>query len=400
MTDKQFSFGDTSIAFEGKPANELRKMNLLFTLMGVPELTKIGIFLIKTSLKLNFPVKKIIKATLFRQFCGGETLEECQTVVNELYGYGIKSIPDYSAEGQQQEKNFADTTAMVRAAILMGGTEPAIDFSVFKITGLGKFELLEKLQKGAVLTEPEEMAFERIKYRVHHLCETAFQNKVRILIDAEESWIQQTIDTLALDNMRRFNKEKPWVYNTYQMYKTDSMEKLQKLVAQAREEGFVPAVKLVRGAYMEKERIRAQEQGYTSPIQPDKAATDWAFDEALAFCLDNQVALCVGTHNEESCSLTMALMKEKNMLPKNPLVCFAQLYGMSDHISYNLAKAGYHVAKYLPFGPVEAVMPYLFRRAEENKAVTGEMGRELGLIRQELKRRKTLRKNKTTEPAR
>jgi proline dehydrogenase len=389
MTDKQFSFGDTSTAFADNSANELRKMNFLFTLMGVPELTKIGTFFIKTSLKLNFPIKKIIKSTLFKQFCGGETLEECQISINQLDKSRITSIPDYSVEGEAEEKNYAYTTEMIRQTIALAAKQKAISFAVFKVTGLGSSALLEKVQKAEEpLTEKEAMAFERIQYRIHSLCESAYLSNVRILADAEESWIQAAIDEMILQMMQKFNKEKPTVYNTYQMYKTNSFLNLQSLMEHSLQTGFKPAVKLVRGAYMEKERKRAFEQNYSSPIQLTKEATDNAYNEALLYCIENKITLCAGSHNEESNLLLTHLMKQHNIPVHSETIYFAQLYGMSDHISFNLAKAGYNVAKYLPFGPIKSVMPYLFRRAEENKSVTGQMSRELKLIRSEIKRRK------------
>lgn len=391
MTDKQFSFGDTSTAFADKSANELRKMNFLFTLMGVPELTKIGTFFIKTLLKLNFPIKKIIKATLFKQFCGGETLEECQNSINQLHKSGITSIPDYSAEGEADEKSYAYTTERIRQTIALAAKQKAVSFAVFKVSGLGSSALLEKIQKTEEsLTEKEAMAFERIQYRIHSLCESAYLSNVKILADAEESWIQKTIDELILQMMQKFNKEKPIVYNTYQMYKTTSFGNLKTLTELSLQTGFKPAVKLVRGAYMEKERTRALEQKYVSPIQLTKEATNKAYDEALRYCIENKIALCAGSHNEESNLLLTELMKNYAIPAYSETIYFAQLYGMSDHISFNLAKAGYNVAKYLPFGPVKSVMPYLFRRAEENKSVTGQMSRELKLIRAEIKRRKNV----------
>jgi len=388
MTDKQLSFGDTSIAFADKSTNELRKMNFLFTLMGVPELTKIGIFLIKTLLRFNFPVKKIIKKTLFQQFCGGETLEECALVMQKLDLNGIKSIPDYSVEGEWEEKSYAANTEMILRTIELGAKNNRVGFAVFKITGLGAAALLEKIQRKEMLEERESMAYERVKHRVHSLCEKAFEANLKILIDAEESWIQDVIDELALEMMQKFNKKKAIVYNTYQMYKLASFVHLQQLAKHATEENFIPAAKLVRGAYMEQERKRAAELNYPSPIQPDKASTDAAFNEALIFCMENKIALCAGSHNEQSNLLLTQLMKKYSIPASAESVYFAQLYGMSDHISYNLAKAGYRVAKYLPFGPAEKVMPYLFRRAEENKSVTGQTARELMLIRSELKRRR------------
>ncbi len=390
MTDNQFLFRDTSTAFASKSSNELRKMNFLFTLMGVPELTKLGIFFIKTLLKLNFPIKKIVKVTIFKQFCGGETLDECLIIIDKLDKRGIKSIPDYSIEGESEEKNYAENTEIIRRTIVLGGKQKAIGFAVFKITSLGSAALLEKIQKAEPLDERSSMAFERIKHQIHSLCETAFLSDVKILIDAEESWIQAIIDDLVLQMMRKFNKKKTIVYTTYQLYKVVSLSNLQFLTELALIEGWKPAVKLVRGAYMEQERQRAKLLQYLSPIHKDKKATDKAFDTALEYCIKNNVSLCAGSHNEESNLFLTKLMKEQSIPNYSEAVHFAQLYGMSDHISFNLAKAGYNVAKYLPFGPVRSVMPYLFRRAEENKSVTGQMSREVKLIREEIKRRKLI----------
>jgi len=388
MTDKQISFKDTQTAFASKSTKELRIMNILFTLMGIPELTKLGTFFIKTLLKWNFPIKKIIKITLFKQFCGGETLGECQVVINQLYKYRVKSIPDYAVEGESEERDFIKNTEVIKETISAAAKQKSIGFAAFKVTGIAPVTLLEKIQTGEALNEREEMALERVKYRIHQICTHAFQSNVRVLADAEESWIQEAIDELVLQMMFKFNKEKPIVYNTYQMYKKDSFTNVRQLLTKAQKGNYIPAVKLVRGAYMEKERERAKRMDYSSPIYNTKQETDDAYDEALAYCVKNKVALCAGSHNEESNLLLVKLISDLNILPANERFYFAQLYGMSDHISYNLAKAGYNVVKYLPFGPVDTATPYLFRRAEENKSVTGQVGRELQLIRAELQRRK------------
>ena len=390
MTDKQLNFGDTSTAFSDKSTNELRKMNFLFTLMGVPELTKLGIFFIKTLLRLNFPIKKIIKSTLFKQFCGGETLEECLSTINKLDISGIKTIPDYSVEGEAEEKNYAENTEIIRRTIHLASKQKSIGFAVFKVSSLGSNLLLEKVQAKSPMDQRELESYERINHRIHSLCEAAFNNNVKILIDAEESWIQTTIDEIAVQMMRKFNKRSAIVYTTFQLYKTSSLTDLQFLTVQALNDGFKLGVKLVRGAYMEKENERAKAKNYLSPIYPTKEATDNAYNEALNYCLSHSISICAGTHNETSVLLLTALMKEQKLANHSEFISFAQLYGMSDHISFNLSKNGYNVAKYLPFGPVHKVMPYLFRRADENKSVTGQIGRELKLIREELKRRRTI----------
>ena len=388
MNDKQISFQDTSIAFADKSDKELRRMNILFALMGTHELTKVGIFFIKTAFVLKIPIKKIIKKTLFKQFCGGETLQECDIVAKKLYNSGIQSIPDYSIEGASDENSFDDSMQMVLKTIEMAKNNKAIGFCVFKCSGIASSLLLEKVQKKKALTASEENDYKRFQERIDAICGKAFSENIKILVDAEESWIQEVIDFHVLEMMEKYNGKKNVVYNTYQMYKKNSMADLKLAFDFAREKQFHLAVKLVRGAYMEKEKSRAAKENYSSPIHITKADTDSSYHEGLMFCVKNKIALCAGSHNEESNKRLMDLMKENNIKNDDPLIYFAQLFGMSDPISYNLSAAGYCVAKYLPFGPVESVMPYLFRRAEENKSVTGQTSRELRLVRAEMKRRK------------
>lgn len=391
MKDKEtISFEDTSTAFASKSNSELRQMHFLFSFMRNTYLTKIGTNFVKTALNLRFPVKKIIKKTLFKQFCGGETIVECNDTIKELQRYNITTIPDYAVEGESLEKNYDKTTDVINKLIELDELSNSISFTVFKITGIASYSILEKIQKGEQLSLSENQEFERIKQRLDKICAKAHQKNVRLLIDAEESWIQGTVDVLAYSMMNKYNKETAIVYNTYQMYRADMEANLKEAYEVSLTDKFFLGVKLVRGAYMEKENLRAQQKGYKSPIFASKVETDTAFDNVLDFCLDNleRIFLCCGSHNEES-NLKLAQGMQKRNIPANDeRIFFSQLYGMSDHISYNLAKAGFNVAKYLPFGPVETVLPYLFRRAEENKAVAGQTTRELNLIEKEIERRK------------
>ena len=394
MDDKNLiSFEDTSVAFASKSDKELRRMHLLFSAMNWKQLTKIGTNFVKTAFEIRFPIKRIIKNTLFKQFCGGETIEECEQTIKELQRFNITTIPDYSVEGDSHEANYVNTAHVINKLIALDAKSNAISFTVFKVSGIASAEILQKIQLGESLSLEENQIFDQIKERLDSLCKTAAKNNVRLLIDAEESWIQGTIDALVLAMMSKYNKETAIIYNTFQMYRADMLDSLKEAYDLAVTDRFYLGVKLVRGAYMEKENLRAKEVGYKSPIYQSKEETDEAFNEAIRFCIGNisMTHLCLGTHNEESSKVLVELMHKKHIPVDDERIYFAQLYGMGDHISYNLAKAGYNVAKYLPFGPVEAVMPYLFRRAEENKSMTGQTSRELLLIKKELKKRRVER---------
>jgi len=344
------------------------------------------------ALKLNLPIKGIIKKTIFQQFCGGETINECAQAIQHLNSFGIGTILDYSIEGKTAEEDFDKTVKEIIDTILAGKNNPAIPFAVFKVTGITTFSILEKANnKESELTPDELKQYNRCKERVEEICQAAFDNQVPVFIDAEESWIQDAIDRITLDMMRKFNTKRAIVYNTLQMYRHDRLDFLKKETKIAQDENFFYGIKLVRGAYMEKERKRAAENNYASPIQPDKAAADRDFDLALEFILDHisSLALCAGTHNESSSLKLAGLMQTKGIDPQDKRVYFAQLLGMSDHISYNLSHAGYNVTKYVPYGPIKEVMPYLLRRADENTSVAGQTGRELSLIMKEKSRRKT-----------
>lgn len=384
------SFEDTATAFESKSDLQLKKKHLLFAAMNSNALVSTGTFFMKTALKFGFPIKLPIKHTLFEQFCGGESIAECEGAIQDLANYHIKTILDYSVEGEKTEAGFDATTREILATIDRAKGDPDIPFSVFKVTGIAAAQLLEKKQSGSALSDAEKTSFDKVFNRVDAICKKAHANNVRIFIDGEESWMQETIDELAYAMMRKYNKEQPIVYNTFQMYMTASLTKLKDALHNAVMHNYYLGAKLVRGAYMEKEREEARRRGIPDPVQPDKESTDEDFDKALLFCMNEKqrIALCSGSHNEHSNYYLTVLMEKHGLAPSDSRVYFAQLYGMSDHISYNLAKAGYNVAKYVPYGPIEAVMPYLFRRAEENTSIAGQSSREFKLIQKELRRRK------------
>jgi proline dehydrogenase len=384
------SFEDTSVAFSSKTNFQLKKTFWLFALMNQSWVVKLGTFFIKLALLLHLPVKWAIKSTLFGQFCGGETINECDKTIHNLSKANIGTILDYSVEGEDNEKSFDLTANEVLKTIEKSAQKRNdIPFSVFKVTGVGSSVLMEKIQSEQLLEETEKKAFERIGERIDMLCGKAHSLGVKIFIDAEESWIQDVIDQLSYQNMKKYNQGQPIVYNTYQLYRADMLENLKKATREAKAGGYMLGAKLVRGAYLEKEKLRAHEGEYQDPINTTKEETDRDFNEAIAFCLENRdiVSICLGTHNEYSCLYCAQLMEEKHIPHNDPHVWFAQLLGMSDHISYNLSKAGFNVAKYVPYGPVEAVMPYLFRRAEENKSIAGQTSREFSLIKNEVRRR-------------
>jgi len=391
--NKAISLENTQIAFSGKNNYELNRAYLLFKLVSSNKLVKFGKVFTDCALKIKFPINFIIKPTIFKHFCGGENIEECDLTIQDLAKFRIGTILDYSVEGKQSEKDFDRTTKETIATIEKANGNNSIPFCVFKVTGLARFALLEKLNNkldGSNLTAQEKEEFERVRQRVDAICKRSFQTGTPVFIDAEESWIQDVIDMLAVDMMKLYNKEKAIVFNTLQMYRHDRLAYLKNEFENAKSQGYYMGLKIVRGAYMEKERKRAQEMGYSSPIQPDKASTDSDYDAAIKFCVENNqhIAICAGTHNEESSLYLANLMDQFGIDHQSKSVYFAQLLGMSDHISYNLANASYNVAKYVPYGPVKDVLPYLIRRAEENTSVAGQTGRELSLIMKEKARRK------------
>lgn len=387
------SFENTEIAFRSKSNSDLQRSFLLFKAIGFNWLVKLGPPLTEFAFKMNLPITGMIKATVFKQFCGGESMNDCDATMKHLLGYGIGSILDYSVEGKESEGEFEHTTNETLSTIQKAQNNLQIPFCVFKVTGLARFDLLAKVNAKEALSSDEQMEFDRVKDRVERICRKAFDSNVRIFIDAEESWIQDTIDGLAREMMLKFNKTEAIVYNTIQLYRHDRLSFLRNCYEDALKHNYHLGVKLVRGAYMEKEAARSVEKGYVNPIQPNKEASDNDYNEALRFCVERieRIAFCAGTHNEQSSMLLVNLMHQHNLAPNDRRIYFSQLFGMSDHISFNLSSAGYNVAKYLPYGPVKSVLPYLFRRAAENTSVKGQSGRELTLISKEVKRRKSMK---------
>jgi proline dehydrogenase len=383
------SFENTEIAFQSKSNSQLKRAYLLFKIISFPIIVKIGKILTPIALKLHLPIKGLIKSTIFSQFCGGESISECSSTINNLGKYGVGTILDYSVEGQESLEEVENTVNEIIKTIERGANDPNIPFAVFKVTGVASFSLLEKVSLDIPLSEKEQKEFQEIEERVERICQRAYACNLPVFIDAEESWIQKAIDDLAFKMMCKFNSERAIVYNTIQMYRWDRLKFLKTSLDEAKNHSLVYGVKLVRGAYMEKERLRAEKLGYKSPIQETKEDTDNDFNAALEFICENNTyfALCAGTHNEESSMLLTHLMEKQGVSTTNNRFYFAQLLGMSDHISFNLANAKYNVAKYVPYGPVKEVLPYLLRRADENTSVAGQTGRELSLIQKEKKRR-------------
>lgn len=389
MNDIKLNFQDTKTAFADKSDAELEKKYWLFKLMNSPFLTNIGTKSTALALKIGLPIKGLVKQTIFKQFCGGETIEECQPTIEKLGSSHIGTILDYSVEGKSSDEDFERTKEETILNLKRAKNDDKIPFAVFKVTGIAPLGTLEKVSNHKKLDAKGNAKWHRTQKRVNEICEFANSIKQPIFIDAEESWIQDAIDSLATEMMEKYNREQPIVFNTIQMYRHDRLEFLKRSHHKAAENGYLLAVKLVRGAYMEKERERAKQMGYESPIQPDKAATDRDYDAAIQYCLENinDIAFVAGTHNEKSVQMLANKLEEMKIPHDHPHVFFSQLYGMSDNLSYILADKNYNVSKYVPYGPVADTLPYLIRRARENTSVMGQMSRELDLIDKELKRR-------------
>lgn len=384
------SFENTENAFKYRKDSELLKAYWLFKFIANNSLVRLTKPFAGLAVKIGFTFRYMIKETVFNHFCGGETINDCDKTIALLAKFNVKTILDYSVEGKESEEDFEKTTEEIIATQERAVLDHLIPFNVFKLTGIARFALLEKASKQHDdLTESEKHELERVRHRVERICKKAFEIDRCVMMDAEESWIQPIMDEIMLEMMKRFNREKAIVYNTFQMYRHDRLGVLKDWFVKAEQDNFYLGVKLVRGAYMEKERERALSLKYTSPIQADKTACDNDYDEALRFISKNihKIAVCAGTHNEKSSQLLASLMNEHSITKDHPHVYFSQLLGMSDHISFNLAHEGYNVVKYVPYGPVQDVLPYLIRRAEENTSVAGQTSRELSLIIKEQKRR-------------
>ena len=383
-------FNNTQVAFALKTDTELDRAYFLFKMIDNEPLVRIGTAVTNFALKAHLPVEGLIRATVFDHFCGGTTEEDCLTVVDKMFTKGVSSVLDYSVEGKEEEEQFDAALEMTLKTVEFAKERKEIPFAVFKPTGLGRFYLYEKIGEKQPLTLEEQKEWDRVIARFDLICKTAYEKNVALLIDGEESWMQDAADDLVTAMMRKYNKQKAIVFNTLQLYRWDRLEYLRKLHEQSKREGFFVGMKLVRGAYMEKEHKRAEEKGYSTPICESKEATDINYNEAMAYMLGNldTMSIFVGTHNELSSYKVIELMHEKGIAKNDNRIWFGQLYGMSDNISFNLAEHGYNSAKYLPFGPVRDVMPYLIRRAEENTSVAGQTSRELNLLKTEKNRRK------------
>jgi len=385
-------FDNTAVAFALKNNTELNKAYYLFKLISNNTLVKVGTSLTSFAIATKLPVKGLIKTTVFDHFCGGVTEEDCLKVVDKMYTKGVSSVLDYSVEGKETEAQFDHALEMTLKTIVFAKERMAIPFAVFKPTGVGRFFLFEKKGEKLPFTEEEQKQWNRIVERFDIICRAAYEKDVLLLVDAEESWMQDAADELVLDMMRKYNKQKCIVFNTAQTYRWDRFDFVKNTHAIGLKEGFHVGFKVVRGAYMEKERARAEEKGYPSPICATKAQTDATFNKTVSYMvenLDNNMALFAGTHNEDSSYMLMDLLNKQQIAHNDKRVWFGQLYGMSDNISYNLSNNNYNVAKYLPFGPVYDVVPYLIRRAQENTSVAGQTNRELDLLDKELKRRRS-----------
>jgi proline dehydrogenase len=404
--DTTISFDNTEVAFAARSDKELKASRWLYGMMARPWLVKWGSRLAPWSIRAGLPVKGLIRKTIFRQFVGGETLEQIIPVAKKLAQYQVQAILDYGVEGKEGEASYDHACEEFIRVINFASTQSNIPFMSVKVTGIARFGLLEKVDAlmnsadatGLIvrynaaleqLTQEEMKEWQKICNRIKMICEAASKAGVGFLVDAEETWIQDPVDALTMLMMDEYNRSRLVIYNTIQLYRHDRLAFLKQSYEAARERNFLLGAKLVRGAYMEKERKRAEEKGYPSPIQPDKQATDKDYDEAVAFCIDHldRIGLIVASHNENSNLRAVHLLEQKGMSGNHPHVHFSQLYGMSDNITFNLARAGCHVSKYLPFGPIKDVIPYLMRRAQENTSVGGQTSRELSLVEKEMKRR-------------
>jgi proline dehydrogenase len=399
----RISFDNTEYAFAYKSDKELKKAHFLFSSMGYSSLVKLGTRLTPWAIRIGLPINGIIKDTIFEQFVGGETLEDTARIAGKLQQFGVQVILDYGVEGKEGEKNFDMACDEFIRVINYAATQPNIPFMSIKVTGFARFALLQKLDEAATdksgyegkvhteaLTDDEKAEWERVVKRMNRIIAAAAAQNVGVLVDAEETWIQDPVDALTMQMMEIYNKGSAVVFNTIQLYRHDRFAFLENTFHEALKKGFLPGVKLVRGAYMEKERKRAEELGYPSPIQPDKKASDEDYNKALKFCIDRieNISVIIASHNEHSNLLATEILGQKGIALNHPHIHFSQLYGMSDNITFNLARAGCSVSKYLPFGPIRDVVPYLMRRAQENSSISGQTGRELGLIKKEISRRK------------
>ena len=387
---KVSTFENIKVAFSDKSDKDLNRAYLLFKTISSPFISKTLTAFVKVAMWLRLPINPIIRATVYKHFCGGTTIENSQETIDKLWESNIGTILDFSAEGKEYAVDFNRAMKETISSIKKAKEESSIPFSVFKPTGLTKFSLLEKLSENKDLNENEKIENLNFRNRIEKICKTSSENKVPVFIDAEESWIQNAIDDIAKEMMEKYNKKEAWIFNTLQLYRNDRVDYLNFLLKDGKEKGYFIGIKLVRGAYHEQEIERAKEKGYPCPVHTIKENTDKDYNTALTICIENIdiISVCAGTHNEESSGLLIQLLEKNNISKDDKRVYFSQLLGMSDHISYNAAKEGFNVVKYVPYGPVKDVLPYLIRRAEENTSIAGQMGRELTNIIEEKKRRR------------
>jgi proline dehydrogenase len=388
MIDKSL-FDNTETAFKLKSDSELERAYFLFKMIANEPLVRIGTAATKFALNIHLPIEGLIRSTVFDHFCGGVSEKDCMSTVQDLEGAGVYSVLDFSVEGKEEEAQFDTAMKKVVELTYFAKDKSSMPFSVFKPTGFGRLKIYQKMTENITLSDEEEVEWKHIVERFEKVCKAAYDCNISLLIDSEETWMQGAADFLCEKMMEKYNKETPIVFNTLQCYRWDRLEYLKKAHENAKAKGYKLGYKIVRGAYLEKENERAIEKGYKTPMCESKQATDDSFNAIMSYILDNidDISLFIGTHNESSSYLAMEIMESKGLAKNDSRVWFGQLYGMSDHISYNLADEGYNVAKYIPFGPVSEVMPYLIRRAEENTSVAGQTSRELALLKKEKKRR-------------
>lgn len=389
-TPDKMTFDNTEVAFSDKTSSDLKRMYFLFSTMNNPWMARIGIQATVLALKMKLPIQGIIRKTIFAQFCGGISLRDSSDTINKLAQSNIKSILDFSAEGEKTEEGFESNKEEILSSLELAKDSDSIPTGVMKLTAFAPFDLLEKVQRKETLSADDKERFENFKKRVEEICQRAVDYDKFLFIDAEESWIQETIDDVVYEMMAKFNRDKVYIFNTYQLYRKDILQNMKEAHTKGQAGGYKIGAKLVRGAYMEKERNRAEKLGIEDLIQPDQESCNKDYNLALEYCIQNieGFAVCAGTHNDYSCSYLARLIDEYGLDKEDPRVYFAQLYGMSDNISYMLSSRGYNVAKYLPYGPVEKVMPYLMRRAQENTSISGQSSREFLLVKKEMRRRK------------
>lgn len=386
-------------AFSHYSISQLRRTKVLFKILQNPLVSWFSGFVPHIPILLRLPfVKSLIKHYIFSHFCGGEDWKEVHQSALKLQKQNILSSLDYSVECKQTEQDYETTKKVLLNVLEEAKNLSHIPFCVLKITGLGRFALLEKIHNGQTLSDNEKAEWQRVQSRFDSICEKAVDCNTKLLVDAEESWIQKPIDNIVKRAMKRHNQNEPMIYNTYQLYLKAKYEQLKTDWEKAKEKGYILGSKLVRGAYMEKETKRAVKMHLPNPIQPSKAKCDQDFNDSLKFCLKHidDFGIYIGTHNIESTQKARQLMQEYGIAKSDERVFFSQLLGMREILSYELAQQDYLVSKYTPFGKIAEVIPYLLRRIQENSSVKDQLNDEIKVITRELENQK-LHKSKAKE---